>query len=420
MLRRLAASLVLIGAVALIYREAVSAYFFEDDFQWLVTRWSFRPSDLLDLASRSHFYRPVIELYFWIGSAVTASPAAFHVSSIALHALNGGLLYAVATAIGMPRTYAWVAALLFVVQPAYVDAVAWVGAIAEAIGACFGFSAILAILAYRRTGRAVWQALAALAFAVALLTHESSVVFLPLIVLADWTAGRSSWRWQDAARTYVPLVTIAAAYLVVDLMVNSRHYLITEGQYRIGAHMIRNVFEYIASLYVGERTLAAHAGVAIVIAAVLLRGTPRARYAVVWTIVAMGPFLPFTFANVSRYAYLPAAGLALLLAEGLATLDEWMSRRGVSWRHAVVATLVTALAIRFGVFASKGVSDFADRAESYRSFLVDLKQARPTMADGDVVSVDAATEARLPQRFLEAAVQWEYRNPTLRVAVSGR
>jgi hypothetical protein len=217
--------------------------------------------------------------------------------------------------------------------------------------------------------------------------------------------------------TYAPFVLAAAAYLAVDLTVNSRHYLISEGQYRVGVHMIRNVFEYIASLYVGERTLLAHVIVAAAIALIAVRGTPIARFSIAWMIIAMLPFLPFTFANVSRYAYLPAVGLAMLIAEGLAALDRWLLRSAVRSRRWIVGAAAAALAIRFAVFASKGVEDFAERAETYRTFLSELRAARPTLADGDVVVVDAERERRMAHRYLEAAVRWEYRNPTIRVVV---
>jgi hypothetical protein len=418
MFRRSAAVVALVGAVAFIYGEAVTAYFFEDDFQWLVTRWAFHPSHLLAFGALSHFYRPVIDLYFWIASPLfDGSPVAFHVASIALHAVNGGLVYLVASAVGLRPAFAWLAALLFVVQPAYVDAVAWVGAIAEAIGACFGSIAILGLLRFRATGRRAWQALGAVSFALALLTHESSVVFLPLLVLADWTAARFVWRPRDILSTYAPFVLLAAAYLFVDLTINSRHYLIAEGQYRVGVHMIRNVFEYTASLYVGERTLLAHAVVAAVMTAVALRGSAIARFSLAWMIIAMLPFLPFTFANVSRYAYLPAVGLAMLAAEGLAALDRRLGRRAATWWRLIVPALAAVVAVRFAIFASKGVEDFVERAETYRTFLSELRRARPVIGDGGTVTVDAVTERRMAHRYLEAAVQWEYKNPTIRVVV---
>ena len=416
--RRFGPILLLVGSVAIIYRQAVGAYFFEDDFQWLVTRWSFHPSDLFDLSSRSHFYRPVIELYFWIASPLFGgSPVAFHLVGIVLHIVNGGLVYLVAAAVGMRRRFAFVAALLFVVQPSYVAAVAWVGAIAEAIGAFFGCAAICALLRFRCTGQVGWKALSLAAFGAALLTHESSVVFLPLIVLADWTAGTWSWRWRDIARTYAPFVVVLSAYLAVDLTVNARHYVIAENQYRLGFHMISNAFENIASLYVGERTLAAHVVVGLVLAAGLIRGTAQARLAVLWMLLAMLPFLPFNTANVSRYAYLPAIGLALLLAEGVAVLA---TRERVTWRQVLIPLLVAFLAIRFAVFATKGVADVARRAETYRTFLSALRQTHPQVTNGQIIPIDRDTEKQMPIRYLEAAVQWEYRNPTIRLVVTDR
>jgi hypothetical protein len=419
---RAAGSLTLVAAAFLVYWAALDAYFFEDDFQWLVSRWTFHPSHLIAISGQSHFYRPVVELYFWIASPLfDGSPRLFHLANVLLHIANAGIVYLVGAAIGLRRPFAWVAALLFVVQPGHVAAIAWVGALAEAIGLLFGGTSLLALLRYRHTGGARWLTVSAAAFALALFTHESSVVFLPLLVLADMTAGRWSWRAKDIARAYAPYLLLTAVYLAVDLTINARHYLIAEGQYRLGLHMIRNVFEYIASLYVGERVLAAHVAVAGVLGWILWRGSARARFAAAWMILAMAPFLPLTFGNVSRYLYLPAAGFALLLAEGLSVLDGRLTGRlGPSARRVVLVVIILFVAGRFANFARRGVADVAARAEMYRTFVTDLRQTHPTLPDHSVVPVDAEAEKRMPLRFLEAAVRWEYRNPTLKVEVKSR
>jgi hypothetical protein len=61
---RLVASVIIVAAAVFVYRAAVLAYFFDDDFQWLVGTWAFHPAQLLDVAHLTHFYRPVIDLYF--------------------------------------------------------------------------------------------------------------------------------------------------------------------------------------------------------------------------------------------------------------------------------------------------------------------------------------------------------------------
>ena len=379
----------------------------------------FQPSDLLDLGGRSHFYRPIVELYFWIGVRVfDGSPVVLHIPPIVLHALNGALVYFISEGLGMRRPFAYAAALLFVVQPSYVAAVAWVGALAECVGTFFGLGAILLLLRFRCTRERRSFVLAVTSFGLALLTHESSVVFLPLIALADWTMGSWSWRWRDLIRTYVAFVVVLAAYLAIDLTINAKHYVITEGGYRIGLHIVSNAFQYVASLYVGERTLTWHLIVATVLAFILVRGSARARMGVIWMFVAMLPFLPFDTANVSRYAYLPAVGLALLMAEGASVLNERLEPRwSKATRVAVIAVLIAFNAIRFGNFARRGVADITARMESYRTFLTTLRQTHPTLENGAVVPIDARIEKEMPLRFLEAAVQWEYKNPTLRVVL---
>jgi hypothetical protein len=413
-----------------------------------VTRWVFQPSNLLDISGQSHFYRPVIELYFWIGSPLFGgSPVAFHLASILLHIANCGLVYLLASTLGLRRGFAWVAAMLFAVQPGYVAAVAWVGAIAETIGAFFGCISILTLIRYRRAGGRSWLAASAIAYALSLLTHESSVVFLPLLVLADWAfaaakpaaaymgtaaaayMGTPAAAYKQTAAAYVrslapayvPFVVVTLAYLAIDLAINTRNYVVVEGEYRFGWHMVTSVFGYIASLYVGERTWLAHTLVGAVLAWILVRGNARARYAVAWMVIAILPFAPFQFGNVSRYLYLPAIGFAMLMAEGASGLDGWMRGRWQNTaRVAVLSVLIAFAAIRFGNFARRGVADITARMEAYRTFLTALRQAHPTLENGAVVTIDARTEKEMPLRFLEAAVQWEYKNPTIRVTVSPR
>jgi 4-amino-4-deoxy-L-arabinose transferase-like glycosyltransferase len=419
--RRAVLTAITVTAVGLIYYPALSAGFFEDDFQWLVSRWGFHPADLLDLSQRSHFYRPMIELYFWAGVRLfDGSALVLHASTILLHLANVGIIARAASGLGWRPPFAWVAALLFGVQPSFVGGIAWVGALAEALTTCFGGLALLALIEWRSSGRRRWQAASLAALALALLTHESGVIFLPILVAADALLRRDRWSLTSSVAACWPFAMVTALYLLPNLTVNSRHYLVADGEYGIGTHMVRNVFEYIASMYVGERTLVWHAVVAVVLGAVIVKGRPQSRFAVAWMVLAILPFAPFTIANVSRYAYLPAVGLALLLADGLAWLDGHLAARRVA-RHAVIVGVLTALlAVRFGVFASKGVRDYVTRAETYSVLVGNLKRAHPALPPHGTIAMSPRLDARMAQRFVEAAVQWEYRDPSLRVVIDPR
>ena len=61
---RFARHTVLFVLAVLTYRRALSAYFFDDDLQWLVGSWAFSPANLWALGRMDHFYRPTIDLYF--------------------------------------------------------------------------------------------------------------------------------------------------------------------------------------------------------------------------------------------------------------------------------------------------------------------------------------------------------------------
>ena len=135
-------------------------------------------------------------------------------------------------------------------------------------------------------------------------------------------------------------------------------------------------------------------------------------------IIAIMPFAPFVFGNVSRYLYLPAMGFAMLMAEGASGLDAWLRPRwSTVARTTLLAVLIAFASVRFGNFARRGVADITARMEAYRTFLTELRRTHPTLDNLAVVPVDATIEKEMPLRFLEAAVQWEYRNPTIRLRI---
>src|SRR5438128_1139162 len=100
-------------AVVIVYHNALSASFFDDDFQWLVAS-------------------PVIDIYFALMTPLLGgSPVLFHAVSIALHAATVLVVFALASRLygppeGGPYVYGFAAALFFAVQPSDIDAVAWV------------------------------------------------------------------------------------------------------------------------------------------------------------------------------------------------------------------------------------------------------------------------------------------------------
>jgi hypothetical protein len=435
-----AASLVL--AVVIVYHNALSAYFFDDDFQWLVGSWSFHPAQLVAFGSLNHFYRPVIDIYFAVMTPLLGgSPVLLHAASIALHAANVLVVFALARRLWGPPSggpsaslFGFVTALFFAVQPSDIDAIAWVGALAEAIGALFGCLSLLWFLRWREEGQSRFRTLSVAAFALALLTHESSVVFLPVIILADVL---SLWRVRkdppsttesrvaivhggvdlSGPRTFVPYVALTVLYLSIDLWINSRNYVVSQGHYAIGLHIFTNALDYIDALYVGRRDALNYTVIVIALTALLVRGNARVKFAACWMLLALAPFLLFNWGNTSRYLYQPAIGFSLLLAEAVTQLNRALTGRiPANTRRAIVIAAVAAITIRFGLFANANVRDFAVRTHVYPEYLARFRNIHGNVPSNTVIASDPRLETTLPYQFVNAAVRWEYRDATIQIA----
>lgn len=111
-------------------------------------------------------------------------PAGYLLENVLIHGLNGFLLYLLVHRLSGKTVVAVAAALLFVVHPAQVEAVAWVSQRKSVLSLFFFLLSLLFYVAYREVGsgsrRVYWVSVAA--FAAALLTKSTSVV-LPLILL---------------------------------------------------------------------------------------------------------------------------------------------------------------------------------------------------------------------------------------------
>lgn len=409
------------AAAAAVYGRGAGAYFFDDDFQWLVGTWSFRLADLFDLEHRTHFYRPVIELYFAGATPLFGgSPACFHVANICLHAANGAILLALTRALSGSHALAFLAALFFVVQPADVDAITWVSALAEAVSAFFGCLCLLWFLHGRRRRERRWQVLSVAAFSLALLTHESSVVFFLLLVLLAWAdpwqpaehAHRAGWPSRVSA--FVPYAVPLAAYLAVDLWINSRNYLVVEGHYAIGFHAFTNLLDYIVAMWVGKGSVPIYVLLTAALIAMLLRGSRRVVFATAWLLVALLPFVFFKWDNTARYLYLPAMAFSMLVAEGVLQIDRRVgSRLTARPRRMLVAILTMAIAGRFAWFAAANVRSFAARTEEYRTYIATFRQIHGDLPPHSRVPPDPRLRSDHPAALLNALVQWEYRDPTI-------
>jgi hypothetical protein len=217
--RGIAPIAVLAAVATVLYRRCLPAYFLSDDFGWIQLYWSLDARELprllwsdwsLGIWGRTlGELRPLVGLTFWIDARLwEAEPLGYHVTNLILYmAASLGLAALVnetlrgdeaAERMSMGTNAGLLAALLFIVHPTHVEAVAWISARGHILeAACSLWSLWLFARALRRPRARTWLA-ANVFFLIALLCYEKAVtVPAVLLVLAALSPRRPAnvWSW---------------------------------------------------------------------------------------------------------------------------------------------------------------------------------------------------------------------------------
>jgi hypothetical protein len=261
----------------------------------------------------------------------------------------------------------------------------------------------------------LWEIAAVLAFACAVSCHEAAAV-LPLMALI--------WHRAAAPRT-IRFRLLAAGFglvfvlfAIVTVVANRQNYVFTEGHYGVGLHAVPNALDYIVSLWVGPHVVWGYAATVLGLLA-LLRIDRSSRAATVLMLIALVPYVGFTWGNVGRYAYLPSVGFSWAVASALTV--GWRRAAAVPGRGArtasfVVGVIVLAVAARFAAFTVKGVGVEASQLEASRTYVRQVISRYPTPPDG-VLHAPAPTMEFVDPRYVEVMLRWVYGRPDLRVVV---
>ena len=221
-------ALLLTGLVgALVYLPTIFFEFAFDDRARLVENPSIRSLGfMLSYFSEpgwpGDLYRPLEPLSFALTHALFGlNPLPYHLTNVALHGAVCVALLLALSAVYSTRV-ALIAAILFAVHGAHVEAVSSIGYRTELMGALGGFASLyFAALALRAgTGNRVWfSGLQAVAFFAALLSKESACSFLLLtpfylfFLKPDWSAAPGRLRNKQIVFQMVPAALVFALYL---------------------------------------------------------------------------------------------------------------------------------------------------------------------------------------------------------------
>lgn len=180
------------------------------------------------LPGSSYYYRPLVELTFWLDNRLWGlEPSPMHLENILLHMANALLVYAIARRSaarygivrpGLPLCVA----LTFALHPLNVEAVAWIAGRTDPLLALFGLSGCLFLIKWLDRPHWGFALGTVLFFILALLTKETAVAFLPvaMLLVLIWPQGEEALprrrRVQIVTGTALTALLLAMAALALQ------------------------------------------------------------------------------------------------------------------------------------------------------------------------------------------------------------
>ena len=300
-----------------------------------------------------NYYRPLFLLWLRINDVVFGSHAwGWHLTTVLAHLLTTLLVYLLACRLKVGRDVALLAALIFGLHPAHIEAVAWVSGVTEPL---LGILLIASLLAYLRSrtedGRLPkWKLVSLGLFALAMLEKETALILPGLLVVYEWTFGLAAdqavnqktilawcrktlgsiWPYFALIALYVPLRIYALkgfSHAVTPLRTAQliftwpsliafwiRHLVWPAG--------LSTFYDFPAVLHPTFTNFVWPAIFDVCVGIVLIVAARRSRtvaFFAVWLVLPLIPllnlrvFVANDFAH-DRYLYLPSVGFAVLLA----------------------------------------------------------------------------------------------------------
>jgi hypothetical protein len=313
-------------------------YFVADDWMVLARYLSFSWFDVPSwfVTVRQDWYRPLFEVAVAAGWRVLGlQPAGYHLAALAIYMAVCTLVGMLGEALTGRRLVGALATAAFALFHFHAEPVLWLAAGSDVLAAFFALASLLAYLTYRRGGRRRIYVAALIAFAAALGSKESVVLFGVAIVAYDLLLGPRPIQRGVTAR-WVPFLGVGGIAIAWRLAVGNPYPLdITPallvknaGHYAVMLLLAAPIdFDLLtlvrspshAPLLPSASTLASAAALVLLGGAWMVKrgwqspasSTRALAFAALFTGAALAPVLPIV---AERTAFLPSVGVAWVLA----------------------------------------------------------------------------------------------------------
>jgi tetratricopeptide (TPR) repeat protein len=298
-----------------------------------------------------NYYRPVFLLWLRINDVLFGSHAwGWHFTTLLAHVCTTLLVYLLAFRLGISRDAALLAALIFGLHPAHIEAVAWISGVTEPLLGILLLASLLAYVQWRLEGARKWKLISLALFVLAVGEKETALILPGLLLVYDWIFGTDWGRPLEGRRILAwcgeALRRTWPYFLLVLLYVPARIYALkgfSHGATPLSKEQLAFTWPSLFSFWI--RHLIWPAGLStfydfpavvhptlrnFILPAIfdvgasgaLFVGVRRSRTAAffaLWLALPLIPllnlrvFLPNDFAH-DRYLYLPSVGFAVLIA----------------------------------------------------------------------------------------------------------
>jgi len=338
--------LLIIGTVALYSADLHLGFFGVDDPDYVVSNpWirSVTGENISHIIGSPYFanYSPMHLFSYMLDYVFSGQNAfAFHLSSNIWAGIVAGFVFLTALALTRNRIVSIAAAILFVVHPVHVEAIAWISSRKDLVAAAFVLPSFLAYLRYRKGGAGSrrWYIISLFLFLLAV-AGKLSVATFPAIFLAfDLFMEK-----RPLARSIADKIPFLIIALIIGLAAASVQPSMGHrpDPYVLSASLVQNFWlltgfaNYVLYRVPPETTQVALkiGGVVfliLVFAAPLLlrRKLPLVVVLIYWILFAFIPaqVLSFTHPVTDRYVFFPSIAAVILIAWGIFEITKKVGR----------------------------------------------------------------------------------------------
>ena len=169
------------------------------------------------------YHRPLLWASFFFDYSLWGlKPIGFHITNVALHIINTGLVYWFIVNLGFSGVVAFFAAALFASHPVQTEAISWIAGRNDPLLVLFLLFSFNFLLVARKPKQFLFKitcySSAVAAFACALLTKESAIIALPLLILTDVFYQKSAWRAslrKETIALYASFILVSCCFFIL-------------------------------------------------------------------------------------------------------------------------------------------------------------------------------------------------------------